>query len=114
MNAPRFSAQAAQITPLRETWRLLMWAARSRAPQLRASLIGLCLAAAVRGLALACLMPMFQALIPNPSWSMALPWVLAMMALLLASVTLRWWAQNFDYRGDMVRNTHELRTELGE
>lgn len=114
MSTPQHSAQTARITPLRETWRLLMRAARSRAPQLRASLIGLCLAAAIRGLALACLMPLFQTLIPDPSWSMAFPWLLAMTVLLLVSVTLRWWAQNFDYRGDMVRNTHELRAELGE
>ena len=37
---------APRITPLRETWQQLMSSARSRAPQLRASLIGLGLAAA--------------------------------------------------------------------
>ncbi|MGO1913935.1 MAG: ABC transporter ATP-binding protein [Halomonas sp.] len=115
MSAPQHIAQAAShITPLRETWRLLMQAARSRAPQLRASLIGLCVAAAVQGLALACLMPLFQALIPNPEWSAAFPWLLTMMGLMLATAVIRWWAQGFDYRGDMVRNTHELRSELGE
>jgi len=110
MNAPHIPAQ---VTPLRETWRQLMRSARSHAPQLRASLIGLAVAAIVQGLALACLMPLFQALIPVPDWCAALPWLLAMTALMLASTVIRWWAQGFDYRGDMVRNTHELRTELG-
>ncbi|KAB0583679.1 ABC transporter ATP-binding protein [Comamonas kerstersii] len=105
---------APRITPLRETWQQLMSSARSRAPQLRASLIGLGLAAALQGLALACLMPLFQALIPQADWTAAWPWLLAMTALMLASTAVRWWAQGFDYRGDMVHNTHELRTELGE
>lgn len=103
-----------QITPLRETWRQLMTSARSRAPRLRASLIGLAVAAVVQGLALACLMPLFQALIPAADWQAARPWLLAMTALMLAGTAIRWWAQGFDYRGDMVHNTHELRTELGE
>lgn len=101
------------ITPLRETWRQLMSSARSRASRLRASLIGLALAAIVQGLALACLMPLFHALIPGASWQAALPWLLAMTGLMLASTVIRWWAQGFDYRGDMVRNTHEMRSELG-
>lgn len=102
-----------RITPLRETWRQLMTSARSRAPRLRASLTGLALAAIAQGLALACLMPLFQALIPTAGWSAALPWLLTMTGLMLASAVIRWWAQGFDYRGDMVRNTHELRSELG-
>lgn len=101
------------ITPLRETWRQLMTSARSRAPRLRTSLTGLALAAIAQGLALACLMPLFQALRPSASGQAALPWLLAMTALMLASTVIRWWAQGFDYRGDMVRNTHELRSELG-
>jgi ATP-binding cassette subfamily B protein len=103
-----------RITPLRETWRRLMKIARSRAPRLRASLIGLAVAAAAQGLALACLMPLFQALIPAPDWRATLPWLLAMTALMLTSAAIRWRAQGFDYRGDMVHNTHELRTQLGE
>ncbi|EMK3529650.1 ABC transporter ATP-binding protein [Pseudomonas aeruginosa] len=118
MSAPqssRPSRQAApQITPLRQTWWQLMRSARSRASRLRASLIGLGLAAVAQGLGLACLMPLFQALIPRADWQAALPWMLAMTALMLASTVIRWWALGFDYRGDMVRNTHELRTELGE
>lgn len=102
-----------RITPLRETWRQLMTSARSRAPRLRASLTGLALAAIAQGLALACLMPLFQALIPSAGWWAALPWLLAMTGLMLACTVIRWWAQGFDYRGDMVRNTHELRSELG-
>ena len=102
-----------RITPLRETWRQLMTSARSRAPRLRASLTGLALAAIAQGLALACLMPLFQALIPSAGWRAALPWLLAMTGLMLACTVIRWWAQGFDYRGDMVRNTHELRSELG-
>ncbi len=102
------------IKPLRETWRQLMRSARSRAPRLRASLAGLAIAAIVQGLALACLMPVFQALIPAGNWQTALPWLVVMSVLMLVSLAIRWWAQGFDYRGDMVANTHELRTLMGE
>lgn len=103
-----------QITSLRATWRLLMQSARSRAPRLRASLMGLALAAMIQGLALACLIPLFQALIPAPDWQAARPWLMAMTVLILMSTAIRWWAQGFDYRGDMVHNIHALRSELGE
>ncbi|MFC0708275.1 ABC transporter ATP-binding protein [Azorhizophilus paspali] len=102
-----------RITPLRETWRQLMISARSRAPRLRASLMGLAAAAIAQGLALACLIPLFQALMPDARWCAALPWLLAMTVLVLTSTVIRWWALGFDYRGDMVRSTHELRSELG-
>ena len=102
-----------RITPLYKTWHQLMSIARGRAPRLRASLISLALAAIVQGLALACLIPLFQALIPRVRWPVALPWLLAMTALMLTSTVIRWWAQGFDYRGDMVRSTYELRSELG-
>lgn len=105
---------ASQATPLRDTWRRMMDSARGHAPQLRASLIGLCIAAAIQGLALACLMPLFLALIPSGDWMAALPWLVAMIVLMLVSAIIRWRAQGFDFRGDMVRNTHELRTELGQ
>lgn len=102
-----------RVTPLRESWRQLMTCARSRSPKLRASLIALALAAVAQGLALACLMPLFQALLPGARWEEALPWLLAMTVMMLISTVIRWWAQGFDYRGDMVRSSHELRSELG-
>lgn len=108
------STSTPSITPLRETWRQLMRSARSRASRLRASLAALVFAAVVQGLALACLMPLFQALIPVADWRAALPWLLTMSVLLLISLGIRWWAQGFDYRGDTVANTHELRTQMGE
>lgn len=108
------SKMPAHITPLRETWRQLMATASSRASRLRLSLIGLAVAAAVQGLALACLMPLFEALIPRPDWHAALPWLATMIGLMLVSMQARWWAQDFDYGGDMVQTTHELRTALGE
>jgi len=107
------NASQATVTPLRETWRQLMASARSRAPRLRASITGLAGAAALRGLALACLMPIFQALIPLGSWQAALPWLLAMTALMLLCVCLHWWAMGYDYRGDMVHSAYALRTALG-
>ncbi|THF58686.1 ABC transporter ATP-binding protein [Pseudothauera rhizosphaerae] len=108
------AADSMAVTPLAETWRQLLRSARGHAPQLRASLIGLALAAAVQGLALACLPPLFQALLTQRDAGATLGWLAAMTVLMLVSTVLRWWAQGFDYRGDMTANTHELRTLLGE
>lgn len=99
---------------LRHSWQLLMIGARSQMPRLRASLIGLAIAAVVQGLALACLMPLFLSLFPQHHWHTALGWLGAMTVLILVSTVIRWWTQGFDYRGDMVHTTHQLRTELGE
>ncbi|MEW5290006.1 MULTISPECIES: ABC transporter ATP-binding protein [Erwinia] len=105
---------SAGANTLRHSWRVLMQIAASRMPRLRASLIGLAVAAAVQGLALACLMPLFMALFPVFHSRSALGWLLAMTLLMLVSTVMRWWAQGFDYRGDMVRTTHQLRSQLGE
>lgn len=110
-----FSLPDPHSISFRQTWNLLMQTAGSRASQLRASLIGLCVAAAVQGLALSCLIPLFQTLMSHPpSWKTALLWLLTMLSLSLLSVVIRWWAQGFDFRGDMIRSTHELRSALGE
>lgn len=108
------STDTPSITPLKETWRQLMRGARGRSARLRASLIALAVAAAVQGVALACLMPLFQSLIPTADWQGALPWLLTMTLLMLVSLGIRWWAQGFDYQGYTVANTHELRTLMGE
>jgi len=103
-----------RITPLRQTWRQLMHSVGSRASRLRACLLALCAAAAVQGLALVCLIPLLRALIPQPDGSAALPWLAVMSAFMLASLLLRGWALGFDYRGDMVQSSFELRSALGE
>ncbi|MGU3576584.1 ABC transporter ATP-binding protein [Brucellaceae bacterium C25G] len=101
------------MTSLRVTWQQLMRAARSRANGLRRSLIGLGLAAGLQGLAFACIMPVFLSLTTNATWQDTVPWLLVMTLLMVASTVVRWKAQSFDYNGEMVRNTHELRSELG-
>ncbi len=103
-----------KITPLYTTWKQLMLTARSRAPRLRASIIGLGIAAALQGLALVCIVPLFRSVQHDGQWAAVLPWAGLMTAFMIASTAVRWIAQNFDYAGDMVESTHELRTELGE
>ena len=115
VNAP------AALTPLRETWRQLMRSAEPHAAALRRSIWLLALAAALQGLALACMVPIFGALLPPAgsladaaSWHAALPWLLAFAALMLATQAARWRAQGFDYDGQMAEAIDRLRTRLGE
>jgi len=98
-------------TPWRETYRQLLFSVGQRAPQLRLAIIYLLAAATIQGLALACLYPLLQAAFVK---SGVVVWLLVMTALMLLASVLRWLGQGFDYNGNMLESTHELRTKLGE
>lgn len=102
------------ITPWRETYRQLLRSVGSRGPALRKSLIGLFLAAALQGLALGCIVPLFIAVLSRPDADAARFWLIAMSCLMIAATVFRWRAQAFDYDGSMAEATHDLRTLLGE
>lgn len=103
-----------RITSWRETYRQLLRAAGDHAPALRASLIGLALAAVSQGLALACVAPLFAAVLNEPDAGGALIWLATMTALMALATLLRWRAQNFEFDGELAAATHALRTRLGE
>ncbi|TBU90066.1 ABC transporter ATP-binding protein/permease [Stutzerimonas kirkiae] len=84
------------------------------APRLRRSLLGLLFAAILQGLALACLFPLFDALLQARDGAATLFWLGALSLLAAAAAALRWYAQGFDFDGDMAAATHQLRTRLGE
>lgn len=112
MSAPHFNSRS--ITPWRETYRQLLRGVGRHGPNLRVSLIGLILAAALQGLALACIVPLFGAILSRPNPDVALAWLIAMTLLMAASTWLRWYGQGFDYTGHMAEATYDLRTRLGE
>ena len=73
-----------RITPWRETWRQLIRSAAPHQVALRRSLLELLAAAALQGMALACLLPIFRAFMPagglangngTPGFGAALPWL---------------------------------------
>ncbi|WP_313297512.1 ABC transporter ATP-binding protein [Diaphorobacter sp.] len=101
-------------TPWRVTYAQLQRSVGQDAPGLRRCIFYLLVAAALQGLALACIVPIFQAMIPRGDVSSALPWLGGMVLLALASCALRWIGQAFDYDGRMASATHRLRTALGE
>lgn len=102
------------ITPLRTTYRRLLQSIGEVAPAMQRSLLGLAVAAVFQGLSLACLMPLFVAVLTTHDRGAAERWLAAMIALMLASTACRWWAQGFDYDGKGALATHVLRTRLGE
>jgi len=112
--APSKSPTAKGPTPWRVTYAQLQRSVGEDAPGLRRSIRNLLLAAALQGLALACLVPIFRVVIPHGDLAGAWPWVGIMLLLALASTGLRWVGQGFDYDGRMARATHRLRTALGE
>ncbi|PMR73611.1 ABC transporter ATP-binding protein [Billgrantia endophytica] len=101
-------------TPWLTTYRQLLVSVGPDAPSLRRSLIGLLLAAAAQGFALACIVPLLSALLSRRDFAEALYWLVACSALVVASLVLRWRAQSFDFDGRMAASTHRLRIQLGE
>lgn len=83
------------------------------AQRLRWSLAGLVLAALVQGLAFACLLPAFHALLDAGNLQAAALWAAAMTLLMLAAALLRWRAQAFDFDGHMTAAVHGLRLRIG-
>jgi len=108
------ASKSPTITPWRETYRQLLFSVGERAPQLRLAIIYLLTAAAVQGAALACLYPLLQATFLNTEKTAVFYWLLMMTGLMLLATVLRWLGQAFDYNGNMLASTHELRTTLGE
>ena len=115
--------QRPPITPWRETLRQLLRSAQPHSRALARALGMMLVAAALHGLALACIIPLFQTLLPppagmpagwHPDWRAALPWLVLISLLTLAVQTLRWLAQGFDYHGQQADAVHHLRTRLGE
>jgi len=105
------SAAPTKITPWRQTYRQLMRSADAHAAPLRRAIVYLAAAAAMQGLALACIYPVLLA-----AWARQgslWPWLAATTALMLAATALRWTGQGFDYNGHMIATTHALRTKLG-
>ena len=103
--------QHTHITPWRETLRQLLRSAQPHSRAFARSLWMILTAAILHGLALACIIPLFQALLDGhtPNWHTALLWL-----VLILLQTLRWQAQDFDYDGMQADAIHNLRTRLGE
>ena len=113
-------AQRPRITPWRETLRQLLRSAQPHSRALARALGMMLAAAALHGLALACIITLFQALLPpsagmpaswHPDWQGALPWLVLISLLTLAVQTLRWLAQGFDYHGQQADAVHHLRDQ---
>lgn len=83
------------------------------APGLRRALFGLIAAAALQGLGLAVIAPLFTAAATPGGLDRALSWFAVLLVLMGAASALRWRAQGFDFDGRMVRATWRLRRRLG-
>jgi hypothetical protein boklC_19434 len=108
--------QHTHITPWREPLRQLLRSAQPHSRAFARSLWMILTAAILHGLALACIIPLFQALLDGhtPNWHTALLWLVLILLLTLTVQTLRWQAQDFDYDGMQADAIHNLRTRLGE
>ena len=90
-----------------ETYRRLLRSAGRQAGRLRVSLALLLVAAALQGLALACIAPLFLAVAHGAPWKTSAAWLTVFTVLALAATALRWRAQGFDYLGHMAAASHD-------
>jgi len=100
------------ITPWQTTYHQLLGSVGERASALRRALALLLAAAIAQGLALAFLYPLLDAALQQDDsiWT----WLCAATICMLLATILRWLGQNFDYDGNMLHASHNLRTRLGE
>lgn len=113
MTSPGAGAAGA-LAATKAAWDRLLCAVGPHGSALRASLLGLAAAATCQGLALACVFPLLAALFPAMDGDVALRWLVAMTLLAILAISLRWWAQGFEYDGQLALATHDLRLRLGE
>lgn len=117
-HAQENAQNAARITPIRETVRQLLRTAHPHRRAFARSLWMMVGAAILNGLALACIIPLFVALLPPaggvPDWHAASSWLVLISVLAVTMQALRWMSQSFDYDGQMADAIHHLRTRLGE
>jgi len=95
------------------SWRQLERATGSQAGVFRRCCLSLLAAAITQGLALACLFPVINAFSHSLN-NDALQWLMVMTILSVLTLSLRWYGQGFEYRGQLATATHELRMQLGE
>ena len=110
MNAPNRPGP----TPVRETWRQLMESVAPDQRCFRAAILGLAGAAALQGLSLAAIVPVFTRAFHHQDWPGALRWLIVCTVLMVATAVLRWWSQGFDFNGGMAAATHRLRLRIGQ
>ena len=102
------------VTPWRVTYRQLLESVGPHAAAFRRSLIALLLSAILQGLALACVVPLFIAVLTRGDRPGSIHWLTLMVILSTLSLLLRWYGQGFDFTGRMADATHRLRSRLGE
>lgn len=118
-HADQLEQNANEIQPSRsltwwEIWQRLIAISGSYGPKLKRSMWLLIAAAVLQGGALACILPMFVAIFTIQDAQAVVQWLVVMTLLTLLSLVARWGSQGFDFRGDMAKNSHQLRTRLGE
>lgn len=116
------TASAEKTAPADATAFLARWRSNRRrlrrslgplAPRLEASLLALAMAGGLQGLAFACVLPVFSALLTAGDMAGATAWLSAMAVLAGMAAGARGWAQGFDYDGHMAQASHFLRARLG-
>lgn len=102
-----------KFSSLIEVYKISMQIAGERSGDLRASFIYSSLSSIAFGLSLAGFYPLFYALL-SPAGDEAWRWLALMGIMGALSLWLKWKSQDFDYSGEVVEVTHELRHHLGK
>lgn len=102
-----------KFSSLIEVYKISMQIAGERSGDLRASFIYSSLSSIAFGLSLAGFYPLFYALL-SPASDEAWRWLALMGIMGALSLWLKWKSQDFDYSGEVVEVTHELRHHLGK
>lgn len=94
-------------------WRRMMRLSGSNSQRLKAGVFWIMAAAISQGLALACILPIFNALFVSEQSASVVVWLIIMTLFTGGSMVARWLGQGFDFNGHMAQTTHQIRSRLG-
>lgn len=109
------STEKQSFSSILESYKISLEIAGDYASSFNKSLLLFILAFGAQGLVFACFYPLLSTIfVDDFDLNSSLFWFCIMILLSLASMLFKWQAHNFDYSGDLISVTHNLRVDLGK
>jgi ATP-binding cassette subfamily B protein len=109
------STEKQSFSSILESYKISLEIAGDYASSFKKSLLLFILAFGAQGLVFACFYPLLSTIfVDDFDLNSSLFWFCIMILLSLAAMLFKWQAHNFDYSGDLISVTHNLRVDLGK
>lgn len=104
-----------KILSIYDTYKLSIEIAKDKSPQLKKTFIYYILGSVSQGIALSCFYPLLHSFfVAKFNFNESLFWINIMILFFIVFAVFKWFAHDFDYNGNIVSISHNLRYSLGE